>query len=365
MKRYFLPALLICGIALSVVFSCSKEKDLSEKDVQERILDAYLAVNYPNAKKLESGLTILEIQQGTTAPPEDFQGAYIHYSTYTLEGVCQSTTDSIKAKQLGTFSQSNYYGPILFILNKYYTTDGMIELLKQIGKGGHVKAIIPPWLTGQYSRSSSGGSNVSTQQSKVNIIYDIYMGDVVSDIITYQVDSLESYSAKYYPPKIDSTSYGFYLKNFTHPSGIPDADTIEADTYVNIWYIGRLLDGYIFDTNIKDTAKKYKIYDSGSDYSALNVQIQATAELMNESAKSGDEESSSSSTALILGFCKALKKMTIGDHAVTLFISGLGYGSEGSFKDGAGVPWYSPLRFDIWVTSKNDTSFPPANFDGE
>lgn len=362
MKKYFWSASAFAFILLTLTFSCSKEKDLSEREIQERILDAYIAVNYPNAVKLESGLTIIEVQPGKTDPPKDGEGAYIHYSTYTLEGICQSTTDSVQAKHLGTYSASNYYGPTLFVLNKYYTTEGMIELLKQVGKGGHVKAIIPPWLTGKYNSKSSGKSSSGSQQSMVNIIYDIHMGDIVEEITKYQIDSIESYNRIYYPPGIDSTTYGFYIKNFTHPSGIPDKDTVEASTKVNIWYIGRLLDGYVFDTNIRDTAKKYRIYNSSSDYTALTVEIQETAKLMNETQKSGSEETSG---ALILGFCKALKKMTIGDHAVTMFVSGLGYGSEGTMNNGSGVPWYSPLRFDIWMTTSVDNKYPPVNFDGE
>ena len=86
----------------------------------------------------------------------------------------------------------------------------------------------------------------------------------------------------------------------------------------------------------------------------------ATAKNMNETQNSGED-----GTSLILGFCMALKNMTIGDHATALFMSGLGYGSEGTLSGGVGVPWYSPLRFDIWLAEATDSSFPPANFDGE
>ncbi len=365
MKKYFLSVAILSFAVLSAIFSCSKETDLNEREVQERILDAYIAEKYPNAQKLSSGLTILEKQDGHTPPPVDLEGVYIHYSTYTLEGVCQSTTDSIQAKQLGTYTASNYYGPILFLINKYYTTEGMMELLKQVGTGGHVKGIIPPWLSGKLATNSGGGSSASTQQSSVNIIYDIHVGDVVSDIIQYQIDTIQSYSKKYFPPGLDSTKYGFYFKNYTHPGGIPDKDTIEANTYINVWYIGRLLDGYVFDTNIRDTAKKYGIYSASSAYDPLYVKMEATAELMNESTSASSSTEDSKSSSLILGFCHALKRMTIGDHALTMFLSGLGYGSEGSFSNGSGVPWYSPLRFDIWVTTSSDSEFPPANFDGE
>lgn len=353
----FIIAALPLAITLFAT-SCSKEKDETNRMVQERILDAYIEMYYPSAHKYPSGLTILEMTEGTGSTPEDYSGCYIHYSTYTLDGVCQSTTDSLKAKELGTYSASTYYGPVLFIMSKYYTTEGMYELLKSLKKGSKVKAIIPPWLT----MTSSSGKN---QQSTINILYEITVTDIVTQPLKYQIDSLESYIKMNFSPKIDSTNNGFYFRNFTHPSGIADKDTIKENTKVNVWYIGRLLDGYIFDTNIADTAKKYRIYDASNTYSALSATILSSAELMKESTNAGNTTtatSTSNTSSLILGFCKALKGMTYGDRAVTLFTSGYGYGETGNMSNGSGVPWYSPLRFDIWLTYEKDTDYPPIGF---
>jgi hypothetical protein len=58
----------VIGLALT---SCAKEVEESNRDIQERILDAYLQVNaekWPNAKKYPSGLTILKFKQGEGEP---------------------------------------------------------------------------------------------------------------------------------------------------------------------------------------------------------------------------------------------------------------------------------------------------------
>src|SRR5574344_3054086 len=230
---------------------------------------------------------------------------------------------------------------------------GLEEMYKRMKKGGYLKAIVPPWLT-SYSTSYSGSTS-STQESSVNVIYEVTMGDVISDLEKFQKDSLESYSNKYFGG-LDSTAYGFYFKNYTHPKGLADADTIAASTNVNVWYIGRLLDGYVFDTNIEDTAKKYGIYSADDTYTALSVEIQAKYTDMSTSTSS----TSSSDGSVVSGFARALKGMTILDHATTFFSSAYGYGSTSTMSSGKGVPEYSMLRFDIWMANEDDDDYPPT-----
>ncbi len=348
------------SLAMAALSSCAEEKEPTAKELQEKILDAYIEANHPEAQKLQSGLTIISLNPGADKKPGTNDGIYIHYSTYNLSGTCQSTTDSIKARMLGTYDPGIYYGPSLFIINST-TTTGMRELLSKLGKGGTATAIIPPWLTS--SGTNSSGYSTGGQQSTINMIYEIKAGIVIDDVNKYQIDSLESYISKNFSPKIDSTAYGYYFRNFTHPSGIPDKDTVEAGENVGVWYVGRLLDGYVFDTNIADTARKYRIYDATSDYTPLSVEMRATFNDMTtygSSAGTNDVSTGSEgSSSLILGFVRAVKSMTYADKATALFMSGLGYGADGNMSSGKGVPEYAMLRFDLWVAHPADTKFPP------
>ena len=354
--------LFLVAIAFIAITGCAKEEDITDREVQEKILDAYIAVNCPTAQKLSSGLTILSLEQGTgPIAPGNNDGIYIHYNTYNLDGVCQSTTDSLKARMLGTYDPGIYYGPSLFILNSSCTA-GMKELLGKLHQGGTATAIIPPWLTSS-GLSGSGYTNKG-QQSTTNMIYEINAGIVINDVDKFQKDSLESYSKLNFSPKIDSTALGWYFRNFVHPDGIPAADTVVAGNKVGVWYVGRLLDGYVFDTNIRDTAKKYRIYDSSNDYEPLSVEMGETYQAMTtygSSATSNDNSTGSEgSQSLIIGFVRAIKNMTYADKGVTFFMSGLGYGSNGQMKSGKGVPEYAMLRFDLWVAHPDDTKFPPT-----
>ncbi|MBP5391225.1 MAG: FKBP-type peptidyl-prolyl cis-trans isomerase [Bacteroidales bacterium] len=352
----------LLAVAFLALAGCAKEKSITDREIQERILDAYIQTNCPTAEKLSSGLTILSLNPGTgPILPGTNDGIYIHYNTYTLEGVCQSTTDSLKARMLGTYDPGIYYGPSLFILNSS-TASGMKELLGKLRQGGTATAIIPPWLTSA-GANSSGYTNTG-QQYSINMIYEIKAGIVIDDVNKYQKDSLESYSRLNFSPKIDSTALGWYFRNYTHPSGIPAADTVVAGDKVGVWYVGRLLDGYVFDTNIRDTAKKYRIYDAANDYEPLSVSMGKTYQDMTtygSSSSSNDiSTGSEGSSSLILGFVRGVKNMTYADKAVTFFMSGLGYGAEGNMSSGKGVPEYAMLRFDLWVAHPDDLKYPPT-----
>ncbi|MGM9774376.1 MAG: hypothetical protein ACI3Y2_04160 [Candidatus Egerieousia sp.] len=352
--KFNIKAILALAAGAFLCLACAEEKDESQRSIQERVLDAYIETKCPDAQKLPSGLTIINKSQGAGELPESGDAVYIHYSTYSLNGVCQSTTDSVEARMLGTYDASKYYGPSLFVLGTYSVTQGMSELLQLIGENGTVTAIIPPWLT-SYDNSQTGGS-MGGQQSTINVIYKVNLRHVIKDLTKFQADSLDSYSRLNFSPKIDSLSYGYYFRNFTHDNGIDAADTIASGTSVNIWYVGRLLDGYIFDTNIRDTAKKYGIYNSSGTYDPLKVTIESTYKEMSSNGVSSD----GSTGSLVSGFARALKKMTIKDHAVTFFMSGFGYGNSGTMSSGKGVPEYAMLRFDIWMGKSGDENYPPV-----
>lgn len=339
--------ILALAIGGAIFSSCAKEKNESANSIQKRILQAYIAENYPGAEVLPSGLAIISKSEGIGEKAGKGYGCYIHYDTYSLEGVCQSTTDSVKAKELGSYSAGKYYGPSLFLIGEASTTAGMSELLTQVAENGEVTAVIPPWLTGY--GASYMGSTSSGQEATTNILYKVKMGKVFKDLLKFQLDSLEAYSKKNFSPKIDSLASGFYFRNFTHSQGIAAADTIKSGTKVSVWYVGRLLDGYIFDTNIADTAKKYGLYSSSSTYEPLSVEIKESYFKMSSGSQDSSGESSGS---LVPGFARALKKMTIGDSAVTFFYSSYGYGSSGNMSSGKGVPNYAMLRFDIMVEAK-------------
>lgn len=345
-KRDYMRFFAITLPLLFLLAGCAKEKSESTRSVQERILQAYLQMNYPGAKQTESGLVILNFEPGSGKKPIEYGYAYMKYSTKDLNGNYTYTTCRDIAEQIGTYTAEGYYGPRLMSLGYGSTLQGLYEAMMMMNKGARMTVIVPPWLSSYDGNHSYAGTTVESQTSTVSVIYELEMGDVVDNPLDFQKDSLESYRDRYFPG-LDSTAKGYYFKKLEGTS----EDTVVAENVVRVNYIGRLLDGYIFDTNIADTAKKYRIYDSEKKYTPLQVTMKPTFSQM---TSTGSADGTSSGDTYVEGFARALKSMTYGDKAVTFFWSDMGYGRLNNNTNGAGVPSYSMLRFDIYMLPKEE-----------
>ncbi|MDD7071877.1 MAG: FKBP-type peptidyl-prolyl cis-trans isomerase [Candidatus Egerieousia sp.] len=324
-KRLFSIVALL-ALAAAVALSCAREEDESEDSIQKRILDAYVLTNCPGAHVSQTGLVILNKEEGTG--PKAIQkrwGAYISYSKQGLDGVYAEYNMGEIATMLGQYSKTEYYGPTLYLFGVGNTIQGLEETLIGMREGGRATVIIPPWLSGYETVNINGIVQSNGQRvNAVNFIYDLKVGKVIDSIVRFEIDTLESYRDRFYPG-VDSVAQGFYFKRLKTVEG----DTIKSEESVNVWYVGRLLDGFVFDTNIADTAKKYGIYSSSGTYTALSVTYGDTYATMAES------------NSLVSGFTRALKKMRYGEEGVTFFSSDFGYGYQGSGTIGM----YQPLCF--------------------
>ena len=109
-----LNKIVYVAVAALVLFSCAVEKDESERSVQQRILDAFVDVNYPDAQRWDSGLVIISSEEGSGDTLNKYEAGFFKYSIRTTDSVYLETNQEELAKILGTYSKSNYYGP------KYY-----------------------------------------------------------------------------------------------------------------------------------------------------------------------------------------------------------------------------------------------------
>ena len=313
---------LCLALMAFVLFSCAVEKEETEKSIQERILNAFVEVNYPNATKWDSGIVIISSTEGTGDTLNNYEAGFFETTVRTMAGNYTETTNSQLAKVLGTYANSNHYSPKFYELGYETTYVGLEEVMYKMREGGKVEFILPPWLT--YT------SNKSVWNVTVSTIYEIELKEVMDNMLTWQQDTMKAYANTHYPG-LDTLKSNFYFKKLVDAGG----DTLKNES-ANVYYVGRLLDGWVFDTNIADTAKKYGIYDSSRDYSPLEV-------LYNEDLTQMKDDNS-----LVKGFCMALKEMSYGDVAFTMFYSEYGYGSTGSDKIGP----YQPLTFWLDVREK-------------
>lgn len=123
--------------------------------------------------------------------------------------------------------------------------------------------------------------------------------------------------APYNDPQLDRKIAEVLAKRFHSEKAYEGAFNLHADSVglegtAKIWYIGRFLDGFIFDTNIDEV--KELIYDSG--YS--------TGEVLSYTPSSG---------GLIQAFYYVIPHIQYGQWASLLTISTQGYGASGKTGD--------------------------------
>lgn len=334
MNRLF--KILIAVSVLALATSCGKDIYETNEETQDRVLEAWVKYNYPDkvSNKTESGAYILEFDQGTGDLVSDTGFVFTHYVRRDLSGNITSTNREEFAKQLGTHVLTDYYGPDIWQMGMSAIYAGVEEALVKLRVGGHVKLAVPISAT----TATYNSYNAFPGSESAGFIIDIDLERVEKDIYVYQKKCLQAYSDTYYGG-LDSTMEGFYFKRHTIEGS--EIDSIPYDQNVDVWYIGRRLDGSVFDTNIEDTAKKYRIYNSSKEYTGLDAKRIDPNSMSSEDSETSD---------LVDGFQYAVNRMHYGDTCTTFFWSKLGYGMVGT---GTSIGEYSPLCFYIMIDTKD------------
>ena len=331
-------AWLLLGAAL--VTGCAKERTASDNEDNKTYLEAWMQAHHPGVSASGIGIYILEDEPGTGAVYGGQDYIYAEYTVRDLEGNITSTTSRRLSQQLGSYQPSNFYGPSVLYAGNKALQAGLEELITGMRRGGTRTALIPNWLL-TYSRYSNAAEYLKKASAGNNShsIYTVTLKDIMDDEAEWELDSLRHYLIAHAPdavsvPGDDGKEQGFFYAQKSAPT---DTASFPKDTTIYINYIGRLLNGQVFDTTIKDTAKVYNIYSSSKTYApvVINWAEEATGITM-----------SSSGSSVIEGFARTLFRMRAYEKGVGYFVSSLGYGSSGS---GSQIPAYSPLIFEIEI----------------
>ena len=344
-------------MCLLVLASCARTVEAGKNDASKRYFDAWMLVNHPDLAPTPLGAYVLSDEEGSgDAIAESDKYVRLNYTLRSLDGNVSATTVPSLAKQLGTWSETSWCGPVIWTLGENYLSAGLEEMLSTMREGGRRQEIIPGWLmtTSRYGTAQEYVDNVTG----TNAIYDIELLEAIEDMDKWELDSLGRFFAQSYPQldvKDDSLKYGFYYIQTKAPEVEAETEAEEdgeedeedsdagfpADTTIYINYTGRLLNGRVFDTTVADTAKMYGIYSSSKTYSPISVQY------------NHDDYTAititSDKTSVIDGFSYMLWRMGPFEEGTGIFLSKLGYSASGS---GSTIPAYSPLRFDIEVVEK-------------
>lgn len=358
MKRVIYFSLL-----LLLSLSCAKTETVSSNVKAKRFFDAWLQMNYPAAyEKGPQGWGWYynpdKEVPGTGKPVADSAWVQVRFTSYNIGGVIVASSEERPHRQIGDYETYNYYGPVVW--NKGDATAlpaGLRDLLPDMKVGGKRQAFIPGWLNSLVDYASGTYYFSDVENAGSHLVYEIEIVDVTNNMTRWGVDSLVRYvghnpacphakSNADVPAELarfvrcpeeskDTTNLGFWYQRLKEPDKVKSWPT---DTTVYLDYVGRRLDGTVFDTSIKDTARKYDLYSSSATYSPMKMKIAAVYFDSKMISTSDGSESS-----LINGFSYAVKKMHPGEWGVALFHQGMGYAQSSQ----ASIPSYSPLMFEL------------------
>ena len=337
MKRNLPYAALIA----LVLCACAKAPTPGLNDSAKLYFDAWIHVNHPDAVASGLGAYVLSETTGSgteagTAKANPY--VRVHYIVSDLDGTVLSTSLKEVAQRIGEYDEEDYYGPEIWQRGEGQLAAGLDDALESMRTGGIRTVAIPGWLntTSRYAAKEDYLAKVNGTSA----VYEVGLLEVIPDIKKWETDSVGRYVTATFPGKSagDSLKYGFYYVRGAAPSSEED---FPIDTTIYINYVGRLLDGHVFDTNVKDSAKFYGLYSASRTYAPTAV-TWYNADGTYTDIKMGG-------STVIDGFAYALSKMHPHEKGTAVFYSGVGYGSNGS---GTSIPGYSPLRFDIEIVDK-------------
>ncbi len=349
MKKYIIfAAAFVCALA-----SCGRTVTTNVHDADKVGFDAWVHVQkekHPEYlwRQTALGSWILEETVGTGELMDtgiDSMYARVNFTYRNTSGTITSTNLESMAKQLGTYSESYYYGPYVWYADGIYS--GIEEILDGMRDGGRRKAAVPGWLL-TYTRYDSPEKYLNDSTSLAPVVIDVELVDHFINAETWELDSISRYLVRNFTEKFgtdpakakadSSGAHGFYYISGEVPAG---SKTI-SDSTVYINYTGRLLNGKVFDTSIRDTAIFHGVFNSSRTYGPVVIHF---------GDKWSDITMGTSKTKIVDGFARTLSVMKEFEKGTGIFYSQLGYKYSGS---GSSVPGYSPLRFDIEIVENNE-----------
>ena len=337
-------------ISAAVILSASCARPISEgvNEANKRYLDAWLKVNkITESQKTGRGVYILEetkVNEGIAVKADGY--AIVEYQTTDLHGNITDCTDAETAKQLGTYAQSNYYGPQVWTTTAETIRAGLFDGINGMKVGETRKVLIPTWLM-SYKNYSTEEEYLNQASDYSTSIFNVKVTDFTMDINQWQFTQMvrkfnedDFYGGRFKGTNIEDTTgvaYGMFYKTLTE---VAAEEEFKSDTTIYINYTGRLLNGLVFDTSIERVALDNGIHTSGKTYAPVPVQW---AEDYNDITFDESE--------VISGFAMTLHKMgklRKGSKGLGMFYSELGYGYSGSTS----IPGYAPLIFEIEFVDK-------------
>ncbi|HYX09071.1 MAG TPA: FKBP-type peptidyl-prolyl cis-trans isomerase [Bacteroidales bacterium] len=231
----------VLGILL-LVTSCLPKDDSSDKIAEEqRLLKQYLENNNITVDPTDDGLYFISQSDSVADTVQPVMGDFvlINYTTRLIDGQVVGTSEIETAKAKNVYNPSVLYGPFKFKLGTEIT--GVNEGISMMHEGEKARLIIPSDL-------AYGSFSVGKIPSYSTLIFDVDLLKVIKDPVAYENEQLKKYVADN-NLQPDTTASGLLFVRTKDGEGSYPAN----GDYVKIKYVGKLLDGRVFDSTSTTT----------------------------------------------------------------------------------------------------------------
>lgn len=353
-------AILIMAAFIAAMQSCAKKETENTNRLEELAFDAWMKKHVNSndenivAVKQANGIYVEVFEEGDQeieASMDTIVWLRLDYTGTDLNNNVFVTRNEGEALRQATFTPHTHYiadyifcgdenhnmieGQYFAMKNKITTLDGEIKL----SQGTKVKLYIPSYLafgTSGYTDDQGYGGQYTLAGTKP-VIETLEVVEVVKDPIAREEKLVVDHAASWGLGETDTLTAFFYVDslNFTPSAELlenypnkpritgdngkySDSYALTVDSTANIWFVGRFLDGFIFDTNIESVYNEFYNRKAFNGYKAN----EKTLSVLSYTPKNDKGKR-------ISAFYTTIPKLRRGQWYRFVFTSVYGYGATG------------------------------------
>lgn len=368
MRKFNFIATVIIAL---VIVSCAKYPGNDDDQRRTASLKAWMELNEPTAIKDPSGIYMIKLDslpKGESKKAGENDWVKINYTMRDLyTGTIFVTRDAVTAKQIGTYKSFAHYAPefqrrsLISDGISSYMLPGIYHALANMREGEKWRLFVPSELAFSSSGSSSvyasmygyGVSEVYQLRPYGAAIVDLELVEVIKDVESRNSIKVREYAQSKMLLGINDTTGAkdVYYRNLSYDIDTAYVRNVE-DSIVKIRYVGTFLeDGFMFETNIADSARNRGQYRPSENYKPQYFSAQANDTLM---IKYKENEQV---MLPVKGLGYAMAKMRFGETGEVVMSSAQGFGDaifypideEENLVAGTIIPPYTPIKYIIQI----------------
>lgn len=349
--KFLLNALLTLVVAAGIS-SCAETVEIDLEVKEQQSLDAWVAKhvnkNGTRAVRQDNGLWVEINDYGDTeslATNDTVTWVKYNFTMRDMTGNIIFSRYEDVAKWQGTYTKHTHYVPDYIFCGEYAANllEGTHYMMRNtltnhdgtkfnMHAGTKGTIYIPSSLaygaTGTSNDAGYGGQY--SLNGSVPSIIDFEIVHVTKDPVKDEENEVDKFIAATgnWKPVNDTLDYLYVDKKFRLPEGEEayKGDSIKIDSTVNIWYVGKFLDGFVFDTNI-DSIKRRAYGEVQSVGEALEFTVKENGDSADESGDDG--------SGYISAWNYTIPHLLKGQWARIVATSFYCYGSSGQYRNGS------------------------------